>query len=667
MRISRISLGGYRAVPVEEFDVGPFTVLFGKNNVGKTYVLEAIFSVLAPHVFADGKQRIRDLRADTGSYGAVYVDLDRGLEFDDAVLALIPDNVDGGYLRLPRLPQDQVCYVSTPDNESLPNPDSQQELWFVDLRDYWTKTDLDGEIRDEISGEVHTVDHRTRLVGAEPHVRPVFLGWEFSDVDRWVTSAIADLSVVSGGMQETDDGSNTYIPGSRGVLMRIQGAAEDDRYKELEGMLGVLGLEHTRPVINPSTDTWRVRPEVAARLDQLAALATDLLPDFLDGLIRTELEVPTEWAGSPYVRVQYVERGSDRGHPINDFGRGASRWLSIALQVAIHIMEKDWLTSAVLDDAARKFSGSVLLVDEPEAHLHPSAVASVVRWCRRVVTAGFQVVAASHHEEFLRTTGSDVRFVKMTRGAGTWTDVMGEVHDAVLTRARTLSTEATPVLQELAAEVGMHPAVALSLRRAVLFVEGTLDEAVLDEYAGQSLDAAGVLIVPIHGTKNLEGLIDSELTVRLGIKMGILTDNTVTATMRERPKKKRSGEERKVIKLVETFESRGLPELTVFGVPEDDLLFALPADGIRAHATGLAEGNVADFPGWHELRQECRDAFGKTSSDSVDWKTYAQEHYGLAITTPEGVRRLVRALDLAGVEMPSVRRVVDQIVGWAGS
>lgn len=667
MRISRISLGGYRAVPVEEFDVGPFTVLFGKNNVGKTYVLEAIFSVLAPHVFADGEQRIRDLRADTGSYGAVYVDLDRGLEFDDAVLALIPDNVDGGYLRLPRLPQDQVCYASTPDNESLPNPDWQQELWFVDLRDYWTKTDLDGEIRDEISDEVHTVDHRTRLVGAEPHVRPVFLGWEFSDVDRWVTSAIADLSVVSGGMQETDDGSNTYIPGSRGVLMRIQGAAEDDRYKELEGVLGVLGLEHTRPVINPSTDTWRVRPEVAARLDQLAALATDLLPDFLDGLIRTELEVPTDWAGSPHVRVQYVERGSDRGHPINDFGRGASRWLSIALQVAIHIMEKDWLTSAVLDDAARKFSGSVLLVDEPEAHLHPSAVASVVRWCRRMVNAGFQVVAASHHEEFLRTTSSDVRFVKVTRGAGTWTDIEGGVHDAVLTRARTLSTEATPVLQELAAEVGMHPAVALSLRRAVLFVEGTLDEAVLDEYAGPVLDAAGVLIVPIHGTKNLEGLIDAELTVRLGIKMGILTDNTVTATMRERPKKQRSGEERKVIRLIETFESRGLPQPTVFGIPQDDLLFALPADGIREHAAGLAQGNVADFPGWHELRQECRDALEKSSSDSVDWKKYAQEHYGLAITTPEGVRRLVRTLDLAGAEMPSVRRVVDQIVGWAGS
>ncbi|MGV0872109.1 AAA family ATPase [Mycolicibacterium sp. XJ879] len=665
--MSRISLGGYRAVPVEEFDVGPLTVLFGRNNVGKTYILEAIYGVLAPHVFFDESNRIRDLRADTGAYGAVYVDLEQGLEFDDAVLTLIPDNVDGGYLRFPRLPQDQVCYASTPDNTSLPNPDWQQELWFVDLRDYWTKTDLDGEIRDDVSpDEVHPVDERTRLVGAEPRVRPVFLGWEFSDVDRWVTAAIADLSVVPDRWQDTDGGFPiTHIPGSRGVLMRFQGAKldEDDRIKEAEALLG---RKRTRLVVDPHRDAWRVRPEVVARLDQLAALATDLLPDFLDGLIRTELIVPTEWAGSPHVRVQYVERGSDNGHPINDFGRGASRWLSIALQVAIHIMEKDWLTSGVLDDAGRRFSGSVLLVDEPEAHLHPSAVASVVRWCRRMVNAGFQVVAASHHEEFLRTTGSDVRFVKVTRGDGTWTDVAGELQDAVLTRARTLSSAATPVLQELAAEVGMHPAVALSLRRAVLFVEGTLDEAVLDEYAGPALDAAGVLIVPIHGTKNLEGLIDSELTVRLGIKMGILTDNTVTATMHERPRKRRSGEERKVIRLIRTFESRGLPLPTVFGIPEDDLLFALPADGIRQHAAGLARGNLADFPGWHELVQECRDALGETSPASAPWKEHAQKHYGLPIESPEGVRRLVRALDLAGVEMPSVRRVVDQIVGWAG-
>ena len=81
-------------------------------------------------------------------------------------------------------------------------------------------------------------------------------------------------------------------------------------------------------------------------------------------------------------------------------------------------MEKDWLTSAVLDDAARKFSGSVLRSTNPKHTPSPIRGRGVVRWCRCVVSAGFRLYA-SHYEEFLRTTGSDVRFVKMTRGAGT--------------------------------------------------------------------------------------------------------------------------------------------------------------------------------------------------------------------------------------------------------
>ena len=184
----------------------------------------------------------------------------------------------------------------------------------------------------------------------------------------------------------------------------------------------------------------------------------------------------------------------------------------------------------------REVSGSVLLVDGPEAHLHPSAVAG----CGSVVSprsdCRFQVVATSHRK-FLRTTGSDVRFVKMTRGAGTWTDVMGEVHDAVLTAPARCQLK-RPRVAELAAEVRHAPCWALSLHRGRLFVEGTLDEAVLDSTPDNRRRRGSDR--PIHGTKNLEGLIDSELTVRAwASKMGILTDNTVTATMRERPKERR--------------------------------------------------------------------------------------------------------------------------------
>jgi hypothetical protein len=324
--------------------------------------------------------------------------------------------------------------------------------------------------------------------------------------------------------------------------------------------------------------------------------------------------------------------------------------MAIAVQVALRVMEGDPQITALDVAGAKAFSGQVLFVDEPEAHLHPSAVASVVRWCQRVVSCGFTVLAASHHEEFLRASSDEVTFVKVSRDA-----------QSSFTQARTVHSTATPLLQELAREVGIHPATVLSLQRAILFVEGPLDQAVLDEYAAPALDSAGVLIIPIHGTKNLEGLIDGEFTIRLGIKAGVLTDNTITATMGERSNTKRSGEEKKLVRLLKRFEDQGLPLPHLFGVAEEDLLFALPAEGIRQHFPTSG----SQFPGWVELQEECRQALGKGTSDSVDWKAYAEEHYDLPLTTADGVRSVVHRLDLAGVALPSIQAVVDDVIAWA--
>lgn len=73
------------------------------------------------------------------------------------------------------------------------------------------------------------------------------------------------------------------------------------------------------------------------------------------------------------------------------------------------------------------------------------------------------------------------------------------------------------------------------------------------------------------------------------------------------------------------------------------------------------------FPGWKELVAECREVLGKGPSDSVNWKAYAHDHYGLPITSPDGVRQIVFALDVANVPLPSIRRVIDEVVAWAGS
>lgn len=238
-----------------------------------------------------------------------------------------------------------------------------------------------------------------------------------------------------------------------------------------------------------------------------------LLPDFLDGEIRASLHVPTGWRDLPEIRLSYHEGPHGHGDSLEHFGRGASRWMGIAVQVALRLMEGDTRITSLDTRSKAAVSGHVLFLDEPEAHLHHSAVASIIRWCHRMIESGFNVLTATHREEFLHASGDTVTFVKVTR------DMVVDAHFVNLsasgeetmwktaaTSVRTIPTAATSTLQELADEVGMHPAAALSLHRAILFVEGPLDEAVLDEYAGPALDAAGVTIIPIHGTKNLEGL-----------------------------------------------------------------------------------------------------------------------------------------------------------------
>ncbi len=618
MRMYRVHLFGYRSWNwdnQQDFEVGPFTVLFGKNNAGKTNLLEAIYIAITEHEPSAAEAAIR------GYVGwatcAVYFKLDEGLPFDDAVLEEVPlwFPVEDGCLRFSVLPPGHVCYATTDGDHP--------EIWFTDVGECGEPPEK-GFIL-PVPGsedEYYEVDAQSRS-SRGPFPRPLLLGWEFNNVDAWVTSTIADL----GHTQWMKTGEHKYLSRDR-FLLRV----EED---------------------NP-LNGWAFNQELQECLDQLTALATDLLPDFLDGSIEAKFSVPTRWGESPIVRLTYCDRRDHEGRALADFGRGTSRWLGIAVQVALRIMEVDPHITK-LGRFEKSLSGHVLFLDEPEAHLHPSAVASVVRWCQRMVSAGFNLLAASHHDEFLRISGSEVKFVKVSRQESR---TYGDGSTQWWTTARTLTSPATSALQELGDEIGLHPAAALSLHRAILFVEGPLDEAVLDEFAGLELDAAGVTIIPIHGTKNLEGLIDGEFTARLGIKTAVLTDNTNAQTIWDRSNQKRSGEEVKLVRLIKRFEERGLLPPTPFGIPEDDLLFALPPDAIRRFLD-------TPFPGWQELRDECRAAQGMGPSDSVDWKSYALERYGLPIATADGVRRVIRSLDLAGVELPTIRTVVDEIIAWA--
>jgi energy-coupling factor transporter ATP-binding protein EcfA2 len=574
MRLTSAHLTGHRSVEDLEFEMGPFTVLFGKNNAGKTNILETLLGVLDP----DQTDLVRRTHVDRPSdpEGAVVVELEPGLSFDDAVIAQVSTSE-----HIPR----RVSL--TRDGIAAAEPDELRDEWGIVDPSLWAERSVNPRVRPEV----------------------LMLDWTISGIHERVSAAVEASG--SGGR------NGPWMEPERG---------------------------------DGGSFSYRVPAGTEELVTRIANLATDILPDFIDGSIGAHITSPTLWGTMPKVLLEYQQRGATQcADSVDAAGAGAARWMAVAVQIALRIARDFPDVQHLRDLEERAASRYVLIVDEPEAHLHPSAVASMARWCDRMAALGFNLVVASHHEEFLRAATAGVTLVHVTRDP-----------DLVTTSARTLSSAATQHLLELAADVGMHPATALSLHRAILFVEGPLDDAVLAEYGGLELDAAGVKILPVHGTKNLEGLIAVELVSELGMRMGILTDATDTDTMGERSNRKRSSEEKKVLRVLQIAAEKDLPAPMPFGVPEDDLLFALPADAIRDE---YLKGGP--FPGWKELVKECRDSLGRGPSDSVNWKAFAHERYGLPIDSPAGVRDVVRVLDLAGIPLPSIRGVLDQIVAWA--
>jgi hypothetical protein len=135
--------------------------------------------------------------------------------------------------------------------------------------------------------------------------------------------------------------------------------------------------------------------------------------------------------------------------------------------------------------------------------------------------------------------------------------------------------------------MGLSAAQLLSLARLILFVEGPHDVAVLDEFIGEVLQRNGIVMLPIHGTDNLMGLVESEVLGEFGIRLAVLTDATNPERIREgRPG---SDEERAVLRLLQEAEAVGRPIATL-GLRRRDIVEYLSEEVCRETAR--------TFPGW---------------------------------------------------------------------
>jgi energy-coupling factor transporter ATP-binding protein EcfA2 len=144
MRLRKAIIMRYRSVDYLDIEIGPLTVPFGKNNVGKTNILEAIYGILAPETmpgYPGAENLASGVRGGDTSLpvGAIYADLESGLLFDDDVLTrgTRMNRVDDWWLSseresivLDQLPPHQVSFVfdSVKSGLCFANPQPYFEL-----------------------------------------------------------------------------------------------------------------------------------------------------------------------------------------------------------------------------------------------------------------------------------------------------------------------------------------------------------------------------------------------------------------------------------------------------------------------------------------------------------------------------------------------------------
>lgn len=407
---------------------------------------------------------------------------------------------------------------------------------------------------------------------------------------------------------------------------------------------------------------YRVRHSVLAVAALIVDEANRVTPGFLREQGRIGIEVlPVSVWGKEDRRIRVTFTSSD-GEPrdLHVVGAGTARWAAAAVQLACRRLEKGRRVvtdqvGAVTEDpatveeivrAARKEPLSqaavrlepaeapgVYIVDEPEAHLHPRAVASVRSWLEELARTATAVLAATHSPMLLDTdSGLATRVLVLPGEGGT------ELH--------TVTGPIDERLAEVADDLGMTKGDLLLMTRLVLFVEGEHDVIILSEMFGSELRDAGIRVFPAHGGDNFAelavtkpGLVGGEIIGALGIRMAVVLDTSPTRV------------EPAVNRMVREAEAAGR-QVTAVRLSEDDIFYYLDEGICRKHAPR--------FPGWHEARDAARDA------KAGKWKKWVAREYGLDLGLGN-IRRLAAECRKQGHVPAELVRVIRTLTALAVS
>ena len=411
----------------------------------------------------------------------------------------------------------------------------------------------------------------------------------------------------------------------------------------------------------------RVRQSIHATAAVIAEEANRVAPSFLrdEGQIGVEVLPVSVW-GPEDRRIRVTFKGRDGWHrDLRVVGAGTARWTAAAVQLACRRLAKGRQVvtdqdGAVISDRAavrdlvaaaraeplsqttvrldpEEDAPGVYVIDEPEAHLHPAAIASVRAWLEDLAGTATAVLAATHSMMILDTDSHlATRVLVLPGDGGTELQAIPGIMDKRLAGA--------------ASELGITKGDLLLMTRLVVFVEGPHDVIVLDEWFGTELRDAGIRVFPAHGGDNFQelvttkpGVVGSEIIDALGIRIAVISDRSPN---RVEPAVKR---------LLREAEQAGR-KVTHVSLSEEDILYYLDEQVCR--------NDAPDFPGWHAAQDAWRAAPRRDRPRTL--KKWVPETYRLELS-PENIRRLAAECKRQGRIPPEMIQIIKQLTALAAS
>ena len=382
----------------------------------------------------------------------------------------------------------------------------------------------------------------------------------------------------------------------------------------------------------------------------LSERSTEILPAFVRevGHLKITIAPQDEW----HQRRTHVELvGIDEVTPVRYAASGVKAWCLASLRfAAAEFGASEWATDEQIQRGSKVDSSKLsiprpemrplmYLVDEPEAHLHPTAVRDtidVLDHLARHATGG--VMVATHSLEFL---GNPRRHV---------------VPYVVANRVATSCAAGVDELTLRAREIGVSVGSVLSSARGILLVEGIDDKWAYSTFTDEALERSFVHMLCLHGMRDARVVIPQlDLIFSLEIPIYIALDHVRRSILKDLLAGNRTDrvhtEERELGELATALEGRAV---AVAPFAKVDVIEALPDQAIEMALAAL--GGKAPWPGWKVLSPRIATRF-------EDERTKFKEAFEMETGVPayRVVGWLKKNKDLPRMTSPTLLNVTHQI------